>query len=121
MLDGSAVLYEAADPLVRYSPVINCLQLKMITTLHRNQTVEHAVVIILEGSVPIFTGSAWLLQQMLHHWLRLFKMMTVFCHLLQRGQLPVATTIAASFLVAVSLVYKHLQVGMGTVNPARLN
>ena len=27
MLDGSAVLYEAADPLVRYSPVINCLQL----------------------------------------------------------------------------------------------
>ena len=30
MLDGSAVLYESADPLVRYSPVINCLQIKAI-------------------------------------------------------------------------------------------
>ena len=28
MLDGPAVLNEAADPLVRYSPVINCLQVK---------------------------------------------------------------------------------------------
>ena len=30
MLDGSAVLYEAADPLVRYSPVINCHPIKNV-------------------------------------------------------------------------------------------